>query len=130
MPSGCTILVVDDHPDTRDALALLLTAAGYVVRTAEDGATALELLQLHPECGLVLLDWRLPDMNGGDVLRALRVEPELTDVPVIVLSADGLVAEEVREAGGTAFLHKPQDADVLLAVIARHLQAREQSARP
>src|ERR1043166_7875270 len=118
---GHTILVVEDHEDAREALALLLTVAGYVVRTAEDGATALETLQLHP-CDLVLLDWRLPDMDGGDVLCAIRTELLFADLPVIVLSADGLIGEQVHAAGGKALVHRPFEPEVLMAIIARHVQ--------
>ena len=126
MGCGPTILLVEDHKDTQEALASLLTIAGYVVRTAEDGAKALETLQLTP-CDLIVLDWRLPGMDGAQILRAVRKELMLVDVPVIVISADfGLVAHRVHAAGGTALLLKPFDPEMLMAVIAQRLRGGEQ----
>jgi CheY-like chemotaxis protein len=62
-------------------------------------------------------------MDGSALLQAVRAEPHLAALPVIVLSADGLPAWRVRAAGGTAFLHTPHDPDVLLAFVTQHLEA-------
>jgi CheY-like chemotaxis protein len=120
------VLVVDDHRQTREAMAALLNAEGYVVCTAETGASGLAALRRDPECHLVVLDWRMPHMNGGDVLGALRATPRFADIPVIVVSGDHLTVERVHTAGGTAFLHKPADPEILLALIDRYVvPARE-----
>ena len=128
MPPKATILLVEDHEDTREAVAELLGCEGYAVRTAENGATALASLDRYPDCDIFILDWRLPDMNGGKVLCALRASPHLAGVPVIVVSADGLTADDVQAAGGSAFLHKPVAPDVLLALVGR--LARGQAGDP
>lgn len=118
-----TVLLVEDHEDTREAMVELLGCEGYAVRTAESGKTALASLERHPDCDIIILDWRLPDMDGGEVLCALRAAPHLAGMPVIVVSADGLTAEDVQAAGGAAFLHKPVAPDVLFTLVARHSRA-------
>jgi CheY-like chemotaxis protein len=129
MPTERAVLVVEDHDDTRDVTTELLRGEGYLVRTAVNGMSALASLARDPECGVVILDWRLPDMDGGDVLRTVRAEPRLAGVPVIVVSADGLTADRVRAAGGTAFLRKPVAPDALLALVARHVRTAHGGAR-
>src|SRR3712207_6491323 len=81
------ILIVDDHTDTCDALKLLLERRGHQVEAAHSGYGALALLRNRtPE--LIILDMMMPGMNGVDVLRALRADPRLAGVPVLLYSAD------------------------------------------
>ena len=115
-----TIVVVDEDEDRREAMAARFTAEGYGICTAADGATALELLQRHPECDVMVVDCRLPDMDGSTLLRAVRAAPHLATLPIIVLSTDDLTPGRVRAAGGTAFLQEPHDPDLLLAFITHH----------
>lgn len=82
---------------------------------------ALAVLQRYPECDLVVLDWRLPKIDGGDVLSFMRAEEQLTQVPVIVVSGDDRIAKQFDTVRSTAFLQKPLEPDVLLASIARQL---------
>ena len=83
----CTILVVEDHPDVRDVICQLVADAGHVHHEAANGQEALQWLmgQREPPC-LILLDLRMPVMDGWDFLRALRADRRLADVPVIILS--------------------------------------------
>jgi len=81
------ILIVDDQPDIARALAMLLEDSGYSAEVAESGREALEKLrQTTPQA--VILDMMMPDIDGSAVLRAMRSDPEMRKVPVVVFSAD------------------------------------------
>jgi len=109
------VLVVDDESDIRQAMAEILADEGYQVADAGDGAEALAKVRaFHPE--VVLLDLMMPGMSGWDFLRAARGDPELSSIPVIVLSALG--GERAIEA--QAFIEKPFDLDTLLRAVRRH----------
>lgn len=81
------ILIVDDQPDIARALAMLLEDSGYSAEVAESGREALEKLRrTTPQA--VILDMMMPDIDGSAVLRAMRSDPEMRKVPVVVFSAD------------------------------------------
>src|SRR3954449_13167964 len=107
------LLVVEDDPDIALALRLLFSRAGYEVAHAGDGRTGLkEAYAEHPD--LVVLDVGLPEMDGWQVLERLR---DVSDVPVLVLTAHGQEAEKVRGLRGGAddYLTKPFANNELLA---------------
>jgi len=107
------VLVVDDEPGLRRALSINLSARGWDVVVAADGATALELAaETRPD--VVLLDLGLPDLDGIDVIAGLRA---WSAVPVIVLTARTSSADAVDalDAGADDFVTKPFAMDVLLA---------------
>jgi CheY-like chemotaxis protein len=83
----CTVLIIEDHTDTREALAELVEAEGHAHFEAGDGNEALHWLseQKTLPC-LILLDLRMPGMDGWDFLEAARANPEWSDIPVIVVS--------------------------------------------
>jgi len=126
--SGHRILVVDDSEDCRDSLATMLQLDGNDVRTAPDGATALEVAaSFEPE--IVLLDIRMPVMDGYEAARRLRAEPHGKDAILIALTGWGQQEhrERSRLAGFDAHLTKPLDQGELSRLIAS-LTHREQSA--
>ena len=83
--SAVKILVVEDDPSVRGLLQTLLSAEGYEVVTASDGLAGLvKLASAHPS--LVLLDLMMPDLGGVRVLEEMREDPELRDIPVIVVT--------------------------------------------
>ncbi|GAB6876437.1 response regulator [Thermaerobacter litoralis] len=103
---GRRVLVVDDVPAVRAFLQLALAEQGYQVVLAEDGRTALELArEVQPD--LILLDWVMPRMDGAQVLRALRRDPQLSRVPVIVMTGSVGVDEIAFECGARWVLEKP-----------------------
>ena len=115
------VLVVDDDPQLSRALRITLRAAGYEVKTAGDGRTALrEAADQHPD--LVILDLGLPDLDGTEVLAGLR--PWFTG-PVLVLSARADSQDKVGalDAGADDYVSKPFDMSELLARL-RALQRR------
>jgi DNA-binding NtrC family response regulator len=122
MPSK--ILIVDDEPFNLDLLEQELSDLGYSSERAGDGAQALEKIdKLNPD--LVLLDYRMPDMNGIDVLREIRQRKK--DLPVIMITAYGTidVAVEAVKAGADDFVTKPFDSEHLAMVVKKALERSE-----
>lgn len=113
-----SILIVDDEPGITAALMVRLEAHGYRVHHAINGMAGIEAAMLHrPD--VIVLDVRMPDIDGFEVCSRLRAIDELAAIPVIFLTAN--VQDEARRrataAGGTAFLSKPyQAADVIDAI--------------
>ena len=121
-PDGGTVLIADDNADMRDYLRQLL-GQRYQVRVAADGEAALESIrESRPD--LLLSDVMMPRLDGVGLIRALRADPHLADLPVILLSAraGGEASEEGLAAGADDYLVKPFAARELLARIASTLQ--------
>jgi CheY-like chemotaxis protein len=118
---GKRVLVVDDDRVIQQLLEVNLELEGYdVVATAADGREALEKIgKLKPD--LVILDIMMPKMDGLEVCRRLRADPELADIPVILLSAraQDMDIREGLEIGASAYLTKPFDPVELLEVVGR-----------
>ncbi|MGH7816521.1 MAG: sigma-54-dependent transcriptional regulator, partial [Candidatus Binatia bacterium] len=122
MPSK--ILIVDDEPFNLDLLEQELGDLGYPSLRASDGKQALEkIAKLDPD--LVLLDYRMPDMNGIDVLREIRQRNK--DLPVIMITAFGTIdiAVEAVKAGADDFITKPFDPEHLALVVKKALERAE-----
>jgi CheY-like chemotaxis protein len=108
------VLVVDDDPDIREAMADMLGTMGYAVATAVNGAAALLLVRAE-RFDLIVLDLMMPVMTGWEFREAQLRDPAIAGVPVIVVSA----ARAPRPVAAAAFLPKPFDVDELLSVAAR-----------
>lgn len=116
------IAVVEDNPDNRLLLQALLDES-HVLVEFETGPDALAAFAEHPP-DLVLLDISLPRMDGTEVLRRMRADPALRDVPVIALTAHAMSGDRDRflEQGFDDYVSKPiVDETVLLSVIGRLL---------
>jgi DNA-binding response OmpR family regulator len=113
MRSSGSVLVVDDDGDVRALVAELLTRAGYDVTQATNGREALKLF-FDERPDLVLLDISMPELDGWATLERIR---ELSDVPVVMLSALGAELEKVRalRAGADDYVTKPFGRQELLA---------------
>ena len=95
----CTALLVDDDPAVRDRAAHALTASGWKALEADNGRVALQQLQSgNPD--LILLDLMMPVMDGFEFLLELHANPDWRDIPVIVLTAKDLTAEDRRALSG------------------------------
>ncbi|HYG69611.1 MAG TPA: response regulator [Anaeromyxobacteraceae bacterium] len=106
--------MVDDEADIRTAVAEVLAEEGYEVYAAGDGREALAQLR-DKQPSVVLLDLMMPGMNGWEFRREQQREPELSDIPVIVLSAMG----RAPAIEAQSFLQKPFDLDTLLDEVRR-----------
>lgn len=105
-PSQPTILIAEDHPDSRDALRTLLEAFGYHVVVARNGREAVEYaLEHQPE--LVLMDVMMPEVDGLEATRRLRARPDFAQVPILALTAMEGAAKLSEEAGCDACIPKP-----------------------
>jgi CheY-like chemotaxis protein len=123
------ILVVEDNDDVREMMALTLELEGHKVATAVNGLDALAKLHHGTKPSLILLDLMMPVMNGWDFRRALAREPDLRDVPVVVVSA--ATGDMMRRTEAAAYLPKPLDMDELLHVVGDVCTgARPPEARP
>ena len=111
-PRTRAVLVVDDDPGCRTALALALESAGYEVLHAHDGADALAILGRGVRPAAIALDLMMPGIDGYEVLAHLVASPSLATIPVVVVSAS-LEAGEVPR-GADAALAKPIDVDAFL----------------
>lgn len=114
------VLVVDDEPNMRRVLEIMLRNAGHVVYGAANGREALVQLAAHP-VDLVLTDMRMPELDGMGLLRALREEGN--QVPVIVITAHGTVqsAVEAMRYGASDYILRPFDLEALELAIERTL---------
>ncbi|MES2260203.1 MAG: EAL domain-containing protein [Pseudomonadota bacterium] len=110
------VLIVEDTPASLKLLSDLLSEAGYYVRQAPNGELALWTAQSRPP-ELILLDVRMPGIDGFEVCRRLKASPELNHVPVIFLSAQHDTDDKVRgfALGGVDFIAKPFQAEEILA---------------
>jgi DNA-binding NtrC family response regulator len=117
------ILIVDDEANLRKTLAEILSARGYSVLEADDGATAVEILRdATPD--LIFSDWKMPEMGGEKFLQHLRAEGRLAAIPVIVITAFGSShsAIEAVRLGAYDFVTKPFDLDEIVLAAERALE--------
>jgi CheY-like chemotaxis protein len=118
------ILIVDDEESFTRLLKLNLEAGGaYRVRTENRAPQALSAArEFRPD--LILLDVMMPEMDGGDVAASIKADPELTNIPIVFLTA-AVKKEEVKSHGGVVgghpYLAKPVDAETVIACLRKQL---------
>jgi diguanylate cyclase (GGDEF)-like protein/PAS domain S-box-containing protein len=124
---SATLLIVDDVPENLTILGELLRNAGYRVRAANSGITALKYALLAPPPDLILLDLMMPEMDGHEVLLRLRENPQTADIPVIYVTAmDSSETETLcLEQGAADFISKPLIASVVLARVSNQLELKQ-----
>ena len=113
MPAKPRVLVVEDDPESYQALSKILKHVGYEVFTAPTLAAATDLLGTEPR--FVVLDLMLPDGNGKELLRDIRDRRLPIKVAVLTAVSDPNLLEEVRQLGPEALFGKPVDVPRLLA---------------
>jgi CheY-like chemotaxis protein len=111
-----TVLIADDNEDTRQMLTALLASKGYQILEAADGDEAVHLTASNLP-GLVLLDLQLPRLNGLSVIRRLRKELHLTDVPLVVITGYDKHFDTAVAAGCDDYLVKPIDFERLDVIL-------------
>lgn len=122
VPYKGSILAVDDTLENLDVLDELLTAQGYEVRRAINGAMALRAVAAEPP-ELILLDIMMPDMDGYEVCNQLKASHETWTIPIIFISALDDVLDKVKafKMGGRDYLTKPFQAEEVLARVETHI---------
>lgn len=122
MDCSRTVLVIEDEPDTREALCELLVDAGYAAIGVAEGQAGLDHLALEAAATcLILLDLMIPFGLNGWAFRAAQLErPEWATIPVVVVSAVADLNEQVSALQPAASLSKPVSVEMLLQVVERH----------
>lgn len=122
--SSTPILVVDDDTAILELIAQVLIDEGYNVLTAGDGRAAVALARMQlPK--LILLDLMMPEMNGWQVIAALKSFSPTRTIPVILLSARRDLAETAAYLGATAYLEKPFDLDELVQQVQSYIHDQQ-----
>jgi two-component system, cell cycle response regulator DivK len=113
-----TVLVVDDHTDSRTICEIILARSGYGILSAADGARGLELAR-EQRPAVIILDIALPRMDGWAVLDELQKEPETAAIPVVMCTAHSFESYRVRalSMGCAAFLVKPCSPQTILEAV-------------
>ena len=121
-PAKGSILIVDDTPANLQLLARMLADRGYQVRPVLDGQLALASVEAEPP-DLILLDIRMPEMNGYQVCERLQANPSTSQIPVIFLSAMDALEDKVKafRAGGVDYVTKPFQIEEVTARVETHL---------
>lgn len=121
IPFDTRVLVVDDFESMRRIVGQLLREMGFRdITLADDGATALALLR-QDDFGLLLTDWHMPQMDGLELVRAVRADPRLNAIPILMVSAEATreqIIEAVR-AGVNGYVVKPFTPQILRAKIGK-----------
>ncbi len=121
-PDRFNILIVDDMPDNLRVLFEILTTQGYKVRPVSSGAMALKAIEaMLPD--LILLDIKMPDMDGFELCRLLKTDEQTLNIPIIFISSYTETAEKIKafDAGGLDYIAKPFHSEEILARIRTHL---------
>ncbi len=116
------ILIVEDNPDSRDLLAVMLKREGYTVYTADDGLEGLKLVAM--DCpDIIITDITMPNVDGIEMVKILRHRPECNKLPIIVMSAYGSgTLRKAVAAGADEVVSKPLAFDAFLEAIERLLE--------
>jgi len=121
-----SVLVVDDEPNIVLSLEFLMRQAGYEVRVATDGETALRAVEQRPP-DLVLLDVMIPNRDGFDVCQTIRANPAWKDIHIIMLTAKGrdIEREKGLALGADDYITKPFSTREVLERVREVLDSRE-----
>lgn len=122
---GKRVLVIDDNAVNRRLLQVLLHSRGYEVCEAASAAEGFATLLEKPPA-IILMDLRLPGMDGLTATRKLKADPATRDIPVVAVTSYAMKGDEdtAREAGCCAYVTKPVDKTFFLETVARVLQGR------
>ncbi|HEX8495079.1 MAG TPA: diguanylate cyclase [Pyrinomonadaceae bacterium] len=127
MTEKFNVLVVDDEPDKRALLTIALQMAGYEVRTANDGEAGLAAISSY-QPDLIITDVMMPKLDGYELARRVRANPQTKFIPVIIQTAARNDAEGVRygsEVGALGYITDPTDIDLMLARVRTLLDFKE-----
>jgi CheY-like chemotaxis protein len=120
MANGPEVMVVEDDEAIRETLAEVLADEGFAVTWAANGAEALRLLRGTRAPRLILLDLMMPIMNGWELREALRRDPALACIPVVIISADNGLPQKASALAVDGYLAKPFHLEALLSTVHRY----------
>ncbi|MVO17429.1 response regulator transcription factor [Parasedimentitalea huanghaiensis] len=124
---GRHVVLIEDEPNIIEAIRFLLTREGWTVEAHSDGQNAIEVIKAaKPD--LVILDLMLPGKSGMEIIKDLREQEKMTELPVLMLTARGQARdrEMAEKAGVSRFMTKPfSNTEVLAAVRDLHAQANQ-----
>ena len=115
------IMIVDDSRTIRQQVNFTLAKSGFEVVEAEDGAIGLEKLKANPDIAVVVSDVNMPNLNGLEMVEAIRADSNLAQPPIVMLTTEGAgeLVERARNAGAKGWLVKPFKPDQLIAVVTK-----------
>ena len=116
--SSKKVLLIEDEPDVRRSLKMILEEAEYSVLEAKDGVSGEREILLHSP-DVIILDLGLPERRGEEILKFIRKHEPTKDIPIIILTGEGSISKRLAcmLKGANKFLHKPYDnVDLLKAV--------------
>ena len=123
------LMLVEDDEDLREAMALIFEAHGFRTIGASDGLEALAKLERNGWPALILLDVRMPRMNGVEFLRLLSGTPRAT-IPVLALTGDPSACRDAIDAGAVGCLQKPIEPSQLLDAIRAQIRSSASASLP
>lgn len=120
-----TVLIIEDEADAAELFAEMMRVSGFRVFKTSSSAPAIEMMAAQKP-DVVLLDIMMPGVSGLDILRQMREDPLLAEIPVVIVSAKGMPADiqHGMEAGASTYLTKPVGFLELKEAVERALQSR------
>ncbi len=120
------VLLVDDNPNNLKLLTKILQESGFKIKASTSGKFALQMVRTTPP-DLILLDIMMPEMDGYEVCRQLKLNPDTADIPVIFISALSYIKAKLKafEAGGVDYVNKPFNEAEVLARVSAHVTLRK-----
>jgi PAS domain S-box-containing protein len=116
-----SVLIVDDEPDSREIVGLVLEMRGYSVARSANGREALDYLKSTDELpSIILLDLNMPVMDGRELVSTVKKDRALASIPIVLVSSDHDLADEQEALGARAALEKPVHVDQLLETVMRY----------
>ncbi len=119
------VLHIEDHDDTRHAVEAFLRSHDFEVVGVDGARAGLRRLRDGLACCVILLDWRMPGMNGEGFQHEQMADKRLARIPVVVLTADPLATEDARHLGLRAVLRKPVEPVGLIGTLEQWLECGE-----
>ncbi len=118
-----TVLVVEDSSTIRKLTALALKVKGFKVLTASDGMEAIELMTTNP-VDLLITDLNMPNIDGFELIRLVRENPDFSSIPIIILSSEDSNEniERGMKLGANSYLTKPFVADTIQAEVLKYIE--------
>jgi hypothetical protein len=119
MLEGKKVLLVDDDMRNVFSLSSILTDKSMIVIEAENGKEALARISEYPDVNIVLMDIMMPEMDGYEAIRNIRLDPRFRDLPVIAMTAKAMAGDQEKciQAGANDYIAKPLDVEKLLSLL-------------